>query len=38
LRADVLFIRAQSTIRADGPPSAQERALQFDVSFYVDQY
>jgi len=23
LRVDVLFIRAQSTIRADGPPSAQ---------------
>ncbi|MBI5911390.1 MAG: hypothetical protein HY848_15745 [Betaproteobacteria bacterium] len=23
LRTDVLFIRAQSTIRADGPPSAQ---------------
>jgi hypothetical protein len=38
LRTDALFIRAQSAIRADGPPSAQERALQFDVSCYVDQY
>jgi hypothetical protein len=31
LRADVFFIRAQSAIRADGPPSAQARALQLDV-------
>jgi len=27
LRTDVLFIRAQSTIRADGTPSAQARSL-----------
>jgi hypothetical protein len=31
----VLFIRAQSTIRADGPPSAQVISLQFDVSFRI---
>jgi len=31
LRADVLFIRAQSAIRADGPPSAQVRSLQLEV-------
>jgi hypothetical protein len=37
-RADVLFIRTQSTIRADGPPSAQVRALQLDVLLYVDQW
>ncbi|MFH1044200.1 MAG: hypothetical protein V1796_03935 [Pseudomonadota bacterium] len=28
LRADVLFIRTQSAIRADGSPSAQDGALQ----------
>jgi len=38
LRADVLFIRTQSAIRADGPPSAQVRALQLDVLLYVDQW
>jgi hypothetical protein len=32
LRAEVLLIRAQSAIRADGAPSAQVRALQFEVS------
>jgi hypothetical protein len=32
-----LFVRAQSVIRADGPPSAQARALRFDVSRYVDR-
>jgi len=31
LRADALFIRAQSAIRADGAPSAQVPSLQFDV-------
>jgi hypothetical protein len=31
LFADVLFIRAQSAIRADGTPSAQARTLQLDV-------
>jgi hypothetical protein len=31
----VLFIRAQSAIRADGAPSAQVLALQIDVSCYV---
>jgi hypothetical protein len=31
LCADVLFIRAQSVIRADGPPSAQARTLLLDV-------
>jgi hypothetical protein len=31
LRADVFFIRAQSTIRADGPPSAQDRAPLFEL-------
>jgi len=36
--ADMLFIRAPSTIRADGATSAQERVLQFDVSSYVDRY
>jgi hypothetical protein len=30
LRADMLFIRAQSVIRADGAPSAQARALQLE--------
>jgi len=34
LGADVLFIRAQSAIRADGAPSAQARALQLDVFSY----
>jgi hypothetical protein len=29
LSADVLFVRAQSAIRADGPPSAQGLAMQF---------
>jgi hypothetical protein len=38
LRADVLFIRVQSTIRADGTPSAQVRALQLDVLLQVDQW
>jgi hypothetical protein len=32
LRADTLFIRAQSTIRADGAPSAQARSLPLDMS------
>jgi len=32
LRADALFIRAQSAIRADGPPSAQAQAIQFEVA------
>jgi len=35
LCADVLFIRAQSAIRADGPPSAQARTLQFELSTYI---
>jgi hypothetical protein len=30
LRADALFIRTQSTVRADGPPSAQVSTPQFD--------
>jgi len=30
LGTDVLFIRAQSTIRADGPPSAQALSLRLD--------
>jgi len=34
LRADVLFVRAQSTIRADGTPSAQVLALQFQVFYF----
>jgi hypothetical protein len=38
LCADVLFIRAQSAIRADGPPSAQARSLRLDVSHSVDLY
>jgi hypothetical protein len=38
LRADVLFIRAQLTIRADGPPSAQAGAPQFDVSSDNQRY
>jgi len=33
----MLFIRVQSAIRADGPPSAQFRSLQLDVSSYVDR-
>jgi hypothetical protein len=37
LCADMLFIRAQSAIRADGAPSAQVRPPQLEVSFYVDQ-
>jgi hypothetical protein len=35
LCADVLFIRAQSAIRADGAPSAQVRSLQFEASTYI---
>jgi len=35
LHADVLFIRMQSTIRADGPPSAQARVPQFEASSEV---
>jgi len=35
LRADVLFIRAQSMIRADGTPSAQAQSPQLDVSARV---
>src|SRR5450759_1212384 len=35
LRADVLFIRAKSAIRADGSPSAQERAPQFELPGYI---
>jgi hypothetical protein len=35
LRADVLFIRAQLAIRADGSPSAQERPLQFERPGYI---
>jgi len=31
----MLFIRAQSAIRADGAPSAQVRSQQFEVSSYV---
>jgi hypothetical protein len=31
LRTDALFIRAQSAIRADGPPSAQDRAPLFEL-------
>jgi len=31
LRTDVLFIRAQSTIRADGSPAAQVRTLLLQV-------
>jgi hypothetical protein len=38
LGTDVLFIRAQSTIRADGPPSAQVRLPQLDSSLYFDRY
>jgi len=38
LGTDVLFIRAQSTIRADGPPSAQVRSLPLDISVYFDRY
>ncbi|MBI5910863.1 MAG: hypothetical protein HY848_13035 [Betaproteobacteria bacterium] len=37
MRADVLFIRAQSAIRADGTPSAQARSLRLDVSYYADR-
>jgi len=35
LRADALFIRARSVIRADGPPSAQALSPQLDVFPYV---
>ena len=35
LGADVLFIRAQSGIRADGAPSAQVRSLQLEVCTYI---
>ncbi|HEY5293241.1 MAG TPA: hypothetical protein VIJ43_13110, partial [Burkholderiales bacterium] len=38
LRTDVFFIRAQSTIRADGAPSAQVRSLQLDVWSYVARF
>jgi len=38
LRADVLFIRARSAIRADGAPSAQARTLQLDVFPCVCRY
>jgi len=38
LRADVLFIRAQSAIRADGPPSAQARSAQLEISPYFDRW
>jgi hypothetical protein len=31
LRADALFIRARSVIRADGPPSAQVRREKIEV-------
>jgi hypothetical protein len=37
LRADVLFIRTQAVIRADGPPSAQALALQLEASCFVCQ-
>jgi hypothetical protein len=37
LRTDGVIVRAQSAIRADGTPSAQALALQFDVSCYVRQ-
>jgi hypothetical protein len=37
LRADVLFIRAQSAIGAGGAPSAQVRLPQFELSSYVDR-
>jgi hypothetical protein len=35
LRAEVLFIRAQSTIRADGPPFAQEPPSQCKLPAYI---
>jgi predicted metal-binding protein len=35
--ADMLFVRAQSVIRADGTPSAQARSLQIDVVSCVDR-
>jgi hypothetical protein len=35
--ARMVFIRVQSTIRVDGPPSAQVRLLQLDVSSDVDR-
>ena len=38
LRKDVLFIRAQSTIRADGAPSAQVRAMQFEILCHLSRY
>jgi len=38
LRADWFIVRTQSTIRADGPPSAQVLALQFDVSSYIRRF
>jgi len=37
LRTDVLFIRAQSTIRADGLPAAQARRQQFEASADVGE-
>jgi hypothetical protein len=33
LRADVLFIRTQSAIRADGTPSAQAQSRRFEASY-----
>jgi len=33
----MLFVRAQSAIRADGTPSAQARSLQIDVFSCVDR-
>ncbi|MBE0624349.1 MAG: hypothetical protein IH606_06000 [Burkholderiales bacterium] len=38
LRADVLFIRAQLTIRADGPPSAQVLTPQLEISSDICRY
>jgi hypothetical protein len=37
VRADEVIVRAQSVVRADGMPSAQALALQFDVSCYLRQ-
>ena len=37
LRADALFIRAPSTIRADGPPSAQVEPRQFERHRFVQE-
>jgi hypothetical protein len=38
LRADRFIVRTQSAIRADGPPSAQALAPQFDLSCCAGQY